>query len=222
MAIAINDLPIADFISSADLTVYTHGSSYTAAANSTQYALVCVPGTALINPPFSGGGLTWSLLQEVTYNTTGKFYAYEAKVGGSPVSVTPSIDLTGDPGTGCIMSFFEVTGMNPTTPTAQSKDASGSTANPVVSGMSAINTNNGVIAGFACSRNPPGSSGWGTETSDVGHTSPTNGLAAAFVNSGETGTSITFTSAATNWGMIVIEVAAAAGAGPARRVSIIS
>lgn len=215
MAIACSE-PVAEINSNVDASTYSW-SAFTPASNATLVALVFAAGTTVASPTISGG-LSWTLKTSVLYNSVNTAYLFWANTGSSPGSLTFTFDCTGDAATGCIGFMFEYTGSDVTTadPIRQYKTASGTgSANPAATYDSAADTNNGVGGGFGCSRNPPTSTppGSWTEIGDVGHTSPTHGATAAYRAGGETGTTMTFTSASTNWGAIIFEVYVS-GAGP--------
>lgn len=214
MAIGASEL-VAEINSNADASTYAWGA-ITPTADSTLVALVFAAGTVAVSPTITGG-LTWALKTSVNYNTNNTAYLFWANTGASPGSLTFTFDCTGDAATGCIGYMFQYTGSDVTTadPIRQFKTAAATGANPAATFDAAADTSNGVGGGFGCSRNPPTSTppGSWTEIGDVGHTSPTHGATAAYRAGGETGTTMTFTSASTNWGEVIFEVYVA-GAGP--------
>jgi hypothetical protein len=110
------------------------------------------------------------------------------------------------------MMLFKVSGADRVAPIVQKKTAATTGANPTVTLDAAMQTGNAYIAGFGCPRSPPTSTppaSW-TETADAGYSTPTAGATGAFRVNGETGTSITFTSASVAYGMIGVEIKAAA------------
>ena len=156
----------------------------------------------------TGTTLSWTQLGTQLYNTTDTAYCYAAKVPASVSSTTITVNTTGDNSTGSVICCFQVTGHNVDYPIAQFvKNAGTGTANPAFTRVAA-DTNNGYMAGFGSSNNPPTSTqptSW-TEIMDTGYTVPTAGATAAFRAGGETSTTVTFTAASGNWGGFYLEI----------------
>jgi hypothetical protein len=164
----------------------------------------------------TGGGFTWTRATSQLWNSTATIYLFWAKTGGAPGSTTITFDCTGDAATGCGMMAFQYTGADLVTPNPlkTALASAGSAADPTIT-VPAMETNNGYCAGFAIPRNPPVSAppaSW-TEIADTGYATPATGGSGAYRAGGETGTTVTFTSASGNWGIVFAEVYVD-GAGP--------
>lgn len=207
MSIGISE-PVAEFQSTLNQASYAMGA-FTPLPYSFLVVLVFADGTAAAAPTMTGGSLTWTRQQRIVYNTTDLACIFTAPVGASPVSTNPTFDCTGDNATGIVMMAFQVVGYNQASPIAQSDSEARTAANPVDTLPGNMNTNNGYIAGFGMPRSPPASTApasW-TEIADIGHANPTAGASGAYRVNGETGTTITFTSASAAYGIVAIEIA---------------
>lgn len=214
MAIAISE-PVAELASTTDGTSYAMGA-FTPAADAILVVFVMTKGSMTVPGTMSGGGLTWTLKSNFLFDVTVNMRCFWAKTGASPASCTPTFDCTGDGASGCFMAAFELTGADIVTadPIKQLATGNNSNADPTVTFAAALGTNNGYMAangGDSQTSTPPAS--W-TETVDAAIATPTCSFAAAYRAGGETGTTVTFTRAASIWGMMAIEVYVA-GAGPA-------
>lgn len=207
MAIGCSE-PVAELASTSNATSYALGA-FTPSANATLVVLVFATGTAA-SGSMSGGGLTWTKKTDFAYNTNDRCYVFWANTGASPGSTTITFDCTGDAATGCVMMVFQFTGsdVNRADPIRQFKTGTGTAANPSVTFDSAMDTLNGYCAGFGIPRNPPTSTAPGswTEIADTGYGTPTSGATGAYRAGGESGSTVTFTSASGNWGMVAVEV----------------
>ena len=124
----------------------------------------------------------------------------------SPVAASTIITVSFTGATGINAEVFEI----PFGTLAQVNTAAGvSSATPAVAMGGAFNTSSAGVAFLFSLVNPPAvtePSGW-TESSDTGHTLPTEGIETAFINGGETGTTITWGSnSAEAWRAIVVEI----------------
>jgi len=199
--------------SAVDATSYAT-TSFTPTANSVLLCYVFATGTASAGS-MTGGSLTWSLVASQVYNTVDKAYLFQALVGSSPVSTTPTFSCVDDGATGATMRAFQATGADHTNPLRQFAQGSGSTSDPSVTFDDALLTSNAYLACFGIPRNPPAStapSGW-TESFDTGYSPPTAGSSGGFRVNGETVSSVTFTTASGAWGMIAAEIQAGGTAG---------
>lgn len=208
--------PTADVASGTDSNTYSF-ASFTPAANSILIVFVAASGTVQADPTVTDGVNSWTLEASQNYNTTATLYMFWTKAANSLVTIT--FTAASDQPNGAAMAILEVAGGDVVTlnPIRQRKPTSGGASDPVISMDLAFVVTNGAICGPSASRNPaawvpPVSPAW-VETADTGHTSPTNGLEAAYVV-GETGTTVTYTGTDGNWGAICAEVYAS-GAGPA-------
>lgn len=217
--------PVADYISNADASTYTHGSSFTPTANSLQ--VIVVTATATTDVAVMTGGSGWAtggvnpgdgapeLICSATFNSgVSTLYVFAGTAGASPGSWTPVFDCTGDAATGCMMVFTEWTGHNLSDPIRQFKIKNSTTgANPTITADAAILTTSGGLMAVATATNPAGVTPDGAtfEIADIGHTSPTTGLEVAEWESGNTATTLTATRASTNHGIVLVEIEIASG-----------
>lgn len=205
MALAITE-PTVEVASTSNTTSYAMGA-FTPTANSFLVCMVFASGTVAAGS-MSGGGLTWSRQTSINFNSTDTAYLFTAPVGASPASTTPTFDCTGDAATGSVMMIWQVTGTN--VGVVQVDAEARTAANPTITMPSALSTGNAYMAGFGMPRSPPSSTppnvNW-TEIADVGYSTPTSGASGAHRVNGETGSTITFTSASAAYGILAIEVA---------------
>lgn len=216
MAIGCSEL-VAEAFSTSNTTSYSLGA-VTPSTNSTLVVLAFASGTVASAPTMSGGGLTWKLITRQVYNSTSTLYAFYANVGDTASSTTITFNCSQDAATGCALIAFQFTGTDLLTPNPirQFKTRATTAANPAVTFAANMDTNNGYCAGFGVPRNPPTSTAPGswTEVADGGYSTPTSGATGAYRAGGETGATVTFTSASAAYGMVAVEVYAS-GAGPA-------
>jgi hypothetical protein len=203
--------PVAEIASTTNATTYAFGA-FTPADNATLVMLVFADGTDATGSVT--GGLTWTLEDSQVYNTADKAYLFWANTGTSPGSLTFSFDCTGNAATGCCAALFQFTGSDVAraNPIKQKKKAATTAANPTITFDAAMDTANGYCAGFGMPRNAPTSTAptnW-IEVADTGHNSPAAGFSAAFRTQGETGSTVTFTSASAAYGIIAAEIYATA------------
>lgn len=204
MALSITE-PTIELAFTTNVTSYALGG-FTPTANSLLICMVFATGTVAAGT-MTGGGLTWTLQKSQLYNTTDTAYLFTAQVTGTPTLTAATFDCAADAATGCVMMLFQVTGHSQRLPIRQSVSGSGATANPSLIVATRL-TGNAYVAGFGIPRSPPasaGPTGW-TEIADIGYATPTAGAVGAFRVNGETGTTVTFTSVAGNWGMLFAEV----------------
>jgi hypothetical protein len=214
--------PVAEISSTANSATYAFGA-FTPTAGSVLVIIAHLSGTATTTATVTGG-LIWTQKCAVTFNTTDRTYVLWAKVPTAPGSLTFTIDVTGDNATGAIAGMFQFTGADIVTrdPIRQCATNATTAADPVATFAVAMNTNNGYAAGFGMPRNPPTSTqpaSW-TETYDAGQNLPPQGGSGAFRAGGETGTTVTFTSASAAYGIAAVEVYVA-GAGPNPRRAVV-
>jgi hypothetical protein len=212
-AIGVSE-PVAEIASTSNSATYAFGA-FTPSSNAVLVIIAAASGEAITTATVTGG-LTWKQKCAVTYNSTSRAYALWAYTGSSPGSLTFTIDFGADSATGIVMSMYQFTGvqLGSTDPILQCATNATTAANPVATFASAMNTNNGYAAAFGMGRNPPTSTppaSW-TETHDTGYGTPTSGAAGAYRAGGETGTTVTFTSASADYGIIAVEVCESAAA----------
>jgi hypothetical protein len=205
----------------AEINVTTNGTGYafgafTPSSNATLVMFAAVSGTAQTTATVTGG-LTWTQKCAVTYNTSNRMYVMWANTGSSPGSLTFTFNVASDAGTGAVIAMYQFTDSDIVTsdPIKQCATNATTAANPVATFGVAMGTLNGYAAAFGLPRSPPTSTAPGswTETHDVGYATPTSGGAGAYRAGGETGTTVTFTSASAAYGIAAVEVYVS-GAGP--------
>lgn len=189
-------------------------AAFTPAANSVLVAIVHALDSVLPTPTFTDSEGAWTL--KTVFNwPTGDLahcsYVFWRKVGGSPVSIQPTFDCTGDPFIGCAIHPFQaipdvLVAGDPIRQVAVNDSALTPSANPSVTFASALKTANGYVASMsreAVGVTPPTS--W-TETAEHTITAPGQCFWGAYRAGGETGTTITATAAAEHWAMLAVEV----------------
>jgi hypothetical protein len=187
------------------------GTAGTPAANDLLICFVSASGTVATGT-MTGGGWTWTKLTSFTKNsgndTIYVFYAHAT----AATSTAPTFDCTGDNATGAIIHCWRVSGAEGRIQPSirQIKTATGTTTNPSITMDRAILTGNGVISIVANGNNSAAQftnpTSWTTDL-EASYNTPTNGMGSSKRDSGETGTTITWTCASTTaWGMIVIEL----------------
>jgi hypothetical protein len=195
------------------------GTAFTPAANELCVAFVTVTASRID----SGNGraalsdtqnLGWVLVDFALKATSAdSCYVFVASKLAANSATTPTFDCTGDAGTGATIQVFGISGMTRTGIDAvrqtakQSNGAAAATPAPVFA--SACLTGN-VVAGIVNNAGTAGSvetppAGW-TEGDDTGYITPSTGAEYAFINSGFTGTTVTWGAAsATAFCALVIE-----------------
>ena len=208
MAISISE-PTADTTDSSNTTSYAMGA-FTPAANCLLVVMVATSDTVAAGS-MSGGSLTWVKLNGPITNSTWSAYMFAAYTGPSPASCTPTFDCTGDAASGCLLACFQVTvAAGNVVFIVQTQSSTGSSVSPASGTLAALGTGNAYMFGYvqsaklATQNTPPTS--W-TEIADNAYTVPATGNGAMYRVGGETGTSITATSATNNvWASTFIEV----------------
>jgi hypothetical protein len=170
----------------------------------------------------SANGITFSLVQStVTDASTGHVYIFIAdqKVGASPSSMTVTINVTGDAGTGTVITVLAAVGMTNvgTAAVAQVAEQENRAASntPTVTFASNITAGNPVIIGASANENPIAAtspSGF-TEDIDTGYANPTSGWQVCHIDSHAGGTGIVAYSAtvATRGSTFAIELVPGGG-----------
>lgn len=207
--------PTAEISSTTNSATYSF-AAFTPSNDAVLVIIAALDGTGTTTATVTGG-LTWTQKCAVTYNTGDRLYVLWAKTGTSPGSLTFTVDVTGDNATGAVMAMYQFTGADVVTadPIKQCATNATTAANPVATFGASLGTNNGYAAAFGMPRNPPTSTppGSWTETHDTGHATPAAGGSGAYRAGGETGTTVTFTSASAAYGIAAVEVYVS-GAGP--------
>lgn len=199
-------------------TSTSNTSSYAGTAGTPANGDLLICGVLVSDSTVAGGAWTmsgawtWTRFFDFTFNggldTIALFWARAT----AATSTTPTVDVTGDNGTGACLHCWRVTGADGAgTPYCrQIKTNTGSSANPSVTMDAAILTGNGVFSfagnGTNSTTQWTNPSGWASDLENA-FTSPTHGFASASRGSGETGSTITWTNANTTaWGVVVVEV----------------
>lgn len=214
MAISITR-PITPIGVSTNLTSYSTASS-TPSANALLVVLVFATAT-VAEGSMTGFGLKWYKYSTAVISGS-TIYIFWAKTGDSPATDVITFDCTGDAATGCFIVAYEVTGHDHFTkiPIKQAVfNANAASANANGTFTSALDANNGYVAGYAGSLGSGVSTaptGW-TQSSDGGITSPTANFFTARRATGESGSTITFTNPSTSWLFAGVEIYAD-GLGP--------
>lgn len=215
--------PVAEISSTANAATYAFGA-FTPTAGSVLVIIAALSGTATTTATVTGG-LIWTQKCAVTFNTVDRLYVLWAKVPTGTGSLTFTVDVTGDNATGAIAGMFQFTDVDLITrdPIRQCATNATTAANPVATFGVAMVTTNGYAAGFGMPRNPPTSTAPGswTETYDAGQGTPTQGGSGGFRAGGETGTTVTFTSASAAYGIAAVEVCVTGSCRSSRRSIIV-
>ena len=209
--------PIAEIVSSSNVADYDFGS-FTPTAGA---LLVCIAGAkgttgvgSMLN--VSGTSLTWTTEKTQTFSGGASVYMMWAKVPASPSASVYRVNTGADPATGCIAYMWSITNYDAHTlnPIRQSASGSATSTNATCTFGQAMNTGNGYVAawfGSLSSSNPanvstsPSSGAW-TEVGDNGFGTPTTNGSGAYRVGSETGTTVTFGGASTDWGVIAAEI----------------
>jgi hypothetical protein len=160
-------------------------------------------------------GGTWTKITSTTKTAADTLYCFVRDQLCSGASMTCTMDVTGDNGTGAVVFVACLTGMTRTGSTAvrqsqvQANQGAGGTPAPAF--VSACLTGNPTLAFMANASNPAATtppSGWAEPTGgDTGFDNPTGGGEYGFRDSGFTGTTVTWGStSATAFGAIIIEL----------------
>lgn len=205
MALALSE-PTAEILSTTNAATYAM-AAFTPTADALLVVMVFASGTAAAGT-MTGGGLTWNLITSTAYNSTSTAYLFAAKVSASPVSTAVTFACTGDNATGVCMGVVQITGTY--VGVKQFTSNATTAANPTLTFSTALSTGNAYVAGFGVPRSPPSSTppggGAWSEIFDGGYSTPTSGGTMAYRNGGETGTTVTFTSASGAYGALGVEV----------------
>lgn len=189
-------------------------SAFTPAANAVLLLFVGASDTlaAAPNAAVTGGGLTWTLVGSTTRTGADTLYVFRAQTGASPASTTIDFSCTGDTASGVTMTLAQITGANTTSPIRQSKfsAAGGVTGtNATITLDAAAVTTSAVLVAHYNTLNIPMSAGPTnyTEISDDTYNTPRHSMAVAYRATGETGSTLTFTSNSTTYAIAAVEVA---------------
>lgn len=199
-------------------TDFTPNLSFTPTAGAVLILAVHVTGTAQEPTITDTQTLGWTKIVtslDATLNN-GAAYIFISDSAAAASVTTITVDVTGDAGTGCNASVSEAIDVTLTPVQFKAAGTGFNSANPITVTMdSAILTENPVIG--AVFRATSGltvtePTDW-TEIAESSFTTPSNAIEVAKRDSGETGTSITWTtSAANSWRALIVEFAASDGA----------
>ena len=183
--------------STTDGTSYS-ASAFTPAAGDLLLAFVNASDTTAAGSFTTSAGLTFTLVTTAVYVSSGyKCYLFVADDFAANTSQTATFDCTGDAATGAIILVYAIAGMAKKGSAAilQTKIVSNAiTTTPTITLDAAINTAN-AAGGFVSTQatspaySPP--TGF-SELFDAGHSTPTSGTEACYVNSGRTDTTLTW------------------------------
>lgn len=209
MAIAVSE-PVAEISSTANVNSYATGS-FTPTASSLLVIHGVIFGSADSIMTVSGGSLIWNTAYTTlrgAISPTEIYIVAYAQVGASPSSMTITMAVT-DVGTGAQGAIFQYTGHDVTSPVRQVKESEAVSTNGSVTMDAAMVTTSGYSAmlegRFTASNSVTEPSSW-TETADTFISTPNRSMASAYRAGGETGSTITFTHASTNWVLTAIEI----------------
>lgn len=200
--------------STSNASSYASGS-FTPAVNDLLVGKVVASGTQALDATLTDSvGGTWTLISTARKGTsTDMCYVYvRTALIASAVAMTVTFTCTSDAATGAVVIVSSVSGMTRTGAAAvrqfDIEENRGATT-PACTFPAACLTGNPVIGVVGNGANPATltpPTGW-TEGVDTGFTTPACGAESAFINSGFTGTVVTWGSASGSvWGAIVIEL----------------
>lgn len=209
------------------MATITGRSSSASTTNTTSYAstaftpavgdllvfMLVASGTASAGSITSSAGYTFTKVQEATLSTTNKLYVFVANsLVTAAVSQTLTFTCTDDAATGCFRVVASISGMSRAGASAVRQSAarnsgtSGTT--PAVALGAAALTGNPLIALLSNLSSPANivhPSGW-SEQNDSGYSTPTTGFQYANINSGFTGSTVTWGSTSgTNYCALAVE-----------------
>lgn len=194
-----------------DTTSY-NGTAGTPTAGDLLIAVVAISNSVSVGG--LSGTFPWTLLGSLAAggDTLYVYWAY----ADSATSVTPSFDCSDDAATGCAMQVFRLTGLDGQTQPylRQIKFNSGNATNCTVTTDVAVQTGNGVIG--ACFKVDPSGLSDPTSWSNRGsasYSSPFRVLRTSYRNSGETGSSFTWSGSTSGAFIAFVAELYVAGAG---------
>lgn len=166
-------------------------AAFTPAPFSTLYLQGAITGASPVAAPSddSGGAITWTRKQ--TNDGAGRSIGlWIGTLGATVGSYTITFDVTSGTSTGCVASLGETNAVYRQSNT----NAGTSAAAPNVTVTDAILTSSFAIGSVFNNSNTPTLTppvNW-TEDNDVGYNTPTSGMETCYINTGETGTTITW------------------------------
>lgn len=189
-------------------------SNFAPATGDLLVAFVVASATVAAGSFSTTAGTTFTkVTSEVKATSADTLYCFVANTAATSASQAASFTCTGDNATSCLISVFSITGMSRYGLSAirqfkgQSNQAASTTPAPVFD--AAALTENPCLGFVGNGTNTAGvtePSSW-TESADTGIGSPNTGSEVCFINSGFTGTTVTWGStSASEFGSIIIEL----------------
>lgn len=191
-------------------------AAFTPAAGDLLVVFATASGSVDATPTLTNSlGLTFTKVNSALSRASADtIYCFVANQFAAASSQTVTFDTPNDVNTGCIVYVAAVAGLVRTGLAAirqsaiQNNDTAGTAPNPAFS-IAAL-TANPCLGGMTNATNPSAMtqpSGWTEGTADLGYASPTTGGEYAFINSGFTGTTVTWGSnSATASGSVIVEL----------------
>lgn len=200
--------------------------SYTPTANVPHLLLAFATGEAEAAPTCAGNGMTWTRRHGEAQNAS-MYAAFTAPGIASPSAGATTVTYGVDAATGSVLAVFACTGADNTNPYVQSKKSGGAAGlTPAATFDAPVTAGNAVLYIIGdVDTNPPNltePSGF-TRSTNIGYASPTSGATAGFHNN--PGAVSTITAGATSpggWGMLIVEIAAAAAGGATPIVTLVN
>lgn len=202
--------------STSNVTSYASGS-FTPGAGEVLVAFVYASGTAATGTMTDSQGLGFTKVTGESRGTSADaLYAFVSNAAAAASAMTVTFDCTGDAATGALIfvagvSSLTRTGISAVKQFEGESNRNAGSGSPEVVFASSVLTGNPTLMFMADGDNPPAvtpPTGW-TEPAggDTGFASPAVGGEYNYRNSGFTGTTVTWASAAaTNWGSIGLEL----------------
>ena len=187
--------------------------SYTPSANALVLAVVIVSGTLVVQPTYSGNGLTWVAVSSTLNDAGGNRLTVFRAMGGSPTAGAGTVSVSGG-ATNCVVRVVEftnvkTTGSNGEDAVVQSASANGLSATAAVNLAALASSTNAVFVASGNLTVPYTGTPEGgfTEDYDGGAISPNTGLLTMYqLNATDNTPSITLTSQ--RWSIIALEISA--------------
>jgi len=218
MATVVQRVTLAD---SSNVTSYTTGA-FTPAVGDLLVACVVAPSCVAPGSFTTSAGITFTKITSATKaSSNDTLYLFVAdSLVASAVSQTATFDCTGDPATGAFIDVLSVQGLSRAGASAvvqsgvQNNISSGGT--PSITLGAAASSSNPLIGFVGNASSPAGitqPSGWTEQFDGTGFTSPTTGLEVVSIDSGFSGSTITWAStSATSFGAVAVEFNTSAAA----------
>lgn len=198
-------------------------TSFTPVQGDLLVVLAAVSGTVTPTSPActaSANGITFTRIgSNVGVNSADLLFIFVANqlVGASPSSMTCTVDVTGDAGTGCAEFVLAAVGMEATGSAAVRQNASSANqagpSSPTVTFSNPTRPNNPIVGLFGTEAANPAAvtppAGWFEDSgADTGFNNPTFGAEYTYVNNGVATLSVVWGSSMSTYGAFAIELAA--------------